>query len=175
MTFFSNKYSRILWTILRLYLGYNWVTEAWDKISGPDWIGSNAGAGIDEFLKGTVQKSFESDPPVDGWYAWFVNGFVIPHEKVFSYMIPFGELLVGLALIFGAFTIAALAFGAFMNLNYMMAGSGTPNPAMYSIAILLLIAGANAYVIGLDYFIQPYIKKWWTKIKGNMQSKKKTA
>ena len=57
-----------------------------------------------------------------------------------------------------------------MNLNYMWAGTTSTNPTMYTIAILLLIAGINAYVIGLDYFIQPLLKKIYNQIRGNKQS-----
>ena len=32
-----------LWLILRLYLGYEWLTAGLGKISNPAWIGANAG------------------------------------------------------------------------------------------------------------------------------------
>lgn len=48
-----------------------------------------------------------------------------------------------------------------MNLNYMLAGSSSSNPVMYTVAILLLVAGAAAYHYGIDRYLIHYYKKYY--------------
>jgi len=50
-----------------------------------------------------------------------------------------------------------------MNLNYILVGSTSTNPNMYTVAFILLFIGANAYSIGLDHFILPNIKNKFSK------------
>lgn len=159
MKLFQNKYFSIVWTALRIWLGYQWISSGWEKVTGPGWVGNTAGVGITGFLKGAIAKTGGAHPAVQGWYGSFVKNVALPNAIVFSYMIAFGELLVGISLILGALTVVGLIAGAFMNLNYMLAGTTSTNPNMYTIAFLLLLVGANAYIIGLDHYILPFLKK----------------
>ena len=81
------------------------------------------------------------------WYASFANHVVIPHAKVFAYLIIAGELFIGITMIVAAIVwlvrwdklslsvrstlatlIALAAAGAFLlNLNFHIA-NGAPNP-----------------------------------------------
>jgi thiosulfate dehydrogenase [quinone] large subunit len=45
----------------------------------------------------------------------------------------------------------------------MLAGSTSTNPNMYTVAILLMAAGANAHIFGLDRFILPMLSKLFNK------------
>ena len=159
MKLFQNKYFSIVWTALRIWLGYQWISSGWKKVTGPGWVGSTAGVGIKGFLNGAIAKTGGAHPAVQGWYGSFVKNVALPNAIVFSYMIAFGELLVGISLILGALTVVGLIAGAFMNLNYMLAGTTSTNPNMYTVAFILLLVGANAYIIGLDYYILPFLKK----------------
>jgi len=78
-------------------------------------------------------------------------------------LVATGEILVGISLILGVFTVVGLIAGAFMNLNYLLAGTTSTNPNMYTVAFILLLVGANAYSIGLDHFILPILKKTFCK------------
>jgi thiosulfate dehydrogenase [quinone] large subunit len=68
---------------------------------------------------------------------------------------------VGIALILGAFTGIAAFLGAFMNWNFMMAGSASTNPMLFVIAIGLILAWKVAGYIGLDYFLLPWLGTPW--------------
>ena len=46
-----------------------------------------------------------------------------------------------------------------MNLNYLLAGTTSTNPILYTVAIILMVAGANAYKIGVDSLLISYWKK----------------
>jgi thiosulfate dehydrogenase (quinone) large subunit len=163
MKFFRDKRFAILWTVLRIWLGYEWISAGIEKISNPAWVGSKAGVAITGFLKGALAKATGEHPLVQGWYANFVQSVALPNAKVFSYLVAYGEVLVGISLILGALTIVGLLAGAFMNLNYMLAGTTSTNPNLYTAAILLMAAGANAYVFGLDRFILHRLSKLFNK------------
>lgn len=163
MKIFRDKRFAILWTILRIWLGYEWISAGIEKISNPAWVGSKAGVAITGFLKGALAKATGDHPLVQGWYANFIQSVALPNAKVFSYLVAYGEVLVGISLILGALTIVGLLAGAFMNLNYMLAGTTSTNPNLYTAAILLMAAGANAYLFGLDRFILPKLSKLFNK------------
>ena len=163
MKIFKNKYFTIIWTALRIWLGYQWISAGWGKFTGGGWVGSTAGIGITGFLKAAVAKAGGDHPAVQSWYADFINNIALPNAKVFSYLVATGEILVGISLILGVFTVVGLIAGAFMNLNYLLAGTTSTNPNMYTVAFILLLVGANAYSIGLDHFILPILKKTFCK------------
>ncbi|MEA4925656.1 MAG: DoxX family membrane protein [Syntrophomonadaceae bacterium] len=153
---FKWKYSnwaRILWTILRVYLGYNWLTSGFGKVFGANaevWVGSQAGVAVTGFLKGALAKTGGAHPDVQPWYAWFINHIALPNAKIFGYMVAWGEFLVGIALILGMFTTLALLASLLMNFNYMFAGSVSVNPIFIIEALILLWAGWAAYYWSLD-------------------------
>lgn len=76
-----------------------------------------------------------------------------------NHAIPWGEVLVGIGLILGAATIPALLAGAIMNLNFLLVGTTSTNPILYTVAVILLAAGTGAYFYGVDRFALPYVKK----------------
>ncbi len=159
----KNKYFTVVWTILRVWLGYEWLTAGLEKVGNSAWVGSKAGTAITGFLKGALAKAGGEHPSVQSWYASFVKNFALPNAKVFSYVVAFGELLVGISLILGLLTIVGLVAGAFMNLNYLLAGTTSTNPNLYTVAIILMAVGASAYAIGLDRFLVPVIRKKFRK------------
>lgn len=163
MKIFRDKRFALLWTVLRIWLGYEWISAGIEKITNPVWVGSKAGVAITGFLKGALAKATGDHPLVQGWYANFIKTVALPNAKVFSYLVAYGEVLVGISLILGALTIVGLLAGAFMNLNYMLAGTTSTNPNLYTAAILLMAVGTNAYVFGLDRFIVPKLSKLFNK------------
>ncbi|KZL91460.1 TQO small subunit DoxD [Clostridium magnum] len=163
MKIFRDKRFAALWIVLRIWLGYQWLSAGMEKISSPVWVGDKAGVAVTGFLKGALAKATGDHPLVQGWYANFVESVALPNATVFSYLVAYGEVLVGISLILGALTIVGLLGGAFMNLNYMFAGTTSTNPNLYTVAILLMAAGANAYLFGLDRFILPKLSKLFNK------------
>jgi len=163
MKLFINKHINIIWTALRIWLGYQWISAGIEKVTGGGWIGSTSGTAIKGFLNAAVAKAGGAHPSVQSWYADFIKNIALPNATAFSYLVAFGEILVGISLILGALTVVGLIAGALMNLNYMLAGTTSINPNMYTVAFILLFVGANAYSIGLDHFILPALKKKFPK------------
>ena len=73
-------------------------------------------------------------------------------------MIAWGEVFVGLGLIFGAFSLLAAFFGMVMNFSFLLSGAISVNPQMILVSFILLSGGRNTGVIGLDRWIMPIVK-----------------
>src|SRR3989344_5796182 len=116
-----------LWLLIRVYVGWEWFNAGWSKIHNPAWVGPEAGIAVKGFLMGALQKTTGAHPDVSGWYADFIQKFVLNHSTAFSYLVAYGELFVGVALIIGIFVGIAAFFGSFMNLNYLLAGTVSIN------------------------------------------------
>ncbi|MDO8493478.1 MAG: DoxX family membrane protein [bacterium] len=141
-----------LWLLARIYIGYDWLMAGWGKFTNPAWIGSDAGTAITGFLNGALQKTAGAHPDVSAWYAAFIQNIALPHPVIFSYLVTYGEMAVGLGLIFGLYTGLAAFFGAFMNFNYLFAGTISTNPIMILLQIPLILAWKTAGWLGLDRF-----------------------
>ncbi len=163
---------RVTFTILRIWMGLQWLEAGSEKIKNPAWVGDQVPAGITGFLKGAAAKATGAHPAVQKWYADFLNGFAIPNAKIFSYMVAFGEALVGIALILGIFTTFAALMGAFMNLNFMLAGSTSTNPILYTGSMIILFWSANATFFALDHVILPWLKE---RVQGILKKAPATA
>ncbi len=150
-----------LWLIVRLYAGYEWLSAGYEKLTSPAWMGSNAGAALSGFIKGALAKSSGAHPDVQSWYAAFLQNAVLPNVAFWSRLVSIGETLVGIALILGIFTGIAAFFGAFMNINYLMAGTVSTNPILFLLAMFLVLAWKTAGWIGLDRFVLPAMGTPW--------------
>lgn len=160
MFLFSSTRSAWIWLLIRLYIGYTWVTSGWGKLNSDAWTGENAGAAIQGFVNGAIMKSAEGKD-VTSWYATFLESVVLPNAKVFSYMVAFGEILVGLGLILGLLTGIAAFFGGLMNASFLFAGTVSSNPLMFILATWLVLAWKNAGWYGLDRWALPLLGTPW--------------
>ncbi|MFZ5631398.1 MAG: TQO small subunit DoxD [Bacillota bacterium] len=154
----SNRFS-VVWTLLRIWIGWQWLQAGLHKISDPNWMAS--GAALKGYWAKAVGALPNSTPAIKyGWYKAFIQGLLDgEHYAWFAKVVVFGEILTGIALILGTLTVFSLIVGAFMNLNYMLAGSASSNPVMYTVAIILLIAGPAAYHYGIDRWLIHYYKR----------------
>jgi len=150
-----------VWFLLRLYVGYQWLMAGWEKVTSTAWVGAQAGTALEGFLKGSLQLASGAHPAVSGWYAYFIQNVALAHPVVFSYLVTFGELAVGLGLVLGAFTGIAAFFGVLMNFNYLFAGTVSINPLLLLIQLFLILAWRNAGWFGLDHYLLPEIGAPW--------------
>ena len=155
----NNAYARWLLTVLRIWIGWQWVSAAVEKVGSPVWTGAQAGTAISGFLGHAASLSTGAHPTVQAWYADFIRGFALPNAQFFSYLIAYGELLVGIALITGTFTTFAALMGAAMNTAYLLAGTSSTNPNLLIGEVFVLIAGYHAAAYGLDHWIIPWFRK----------------
>ncbi len=148
-----------LWIIPRLYLGYLWLDASQHKIFDPKWVQTG------EALKGFWLNVVKVDPkPVAyfDWYREFIQ-FLLDTQSYtwFAKLVAYGELLIGVALILGAFTGIAAFFGGFMNWNFMMAGTASSNPLLFALAVFLILAWKTAGYYGLDRWLLPALGTPW--------------
>jgi thiosulfate dehydrogenase (quinone) large subunit len=167
------------WTIVRLYVGYQWLVAGVEKLFGfnidftsktfwsgslnDSWIfGPHLGAQLTGFANGAIAKSTGLHPAVQDWFAWFLKNIVVPGAGFWSYVITFGEVLVGLGLIFGVLTGIAAFFGVFMNMNFLLSGAVSINPIIGGLAIFLVLAWRVAGYYGADRWLLPLLGTPWT-------------
>jgi thiosulfate dehydrogenase (quinone) large subunit len=153
----ENKVSAILLTFIRVYLGYAWLTAGLHKITG--------GFDASGFLKGAIANPVKGPDGsvVYSTYVSFLEHFALPNAHIFNVMVPWGEFLVGLGLILGCLTTAATFFALVMNFSYVMAGTVSSNPLDILLGVFILAAGINAGRIGLDRWVNPFIRKYTSK------------
>ncbi len=141
--------------VIRLYLGYEWMMAGWHKIAD--------GFDASGYLKGALGKATGEHPAVQGWWASFIEGFALPNVGLFNFLVPWGELLVGIALILGTFTTFAALMAATMNFAFLLSGTTSTNPQMLLLILFVLVAGTNSGKIGLDRWLLPAIKGMFNK------------
>jgi len=146
----------LLWLVVRLWLGYEWLNAGYQKIWGSErsafWFGN--GLGVKGFATAGVAGSASGKGGASyGWWAGFLHNFVIPNASWIGKFVSVAELLIGAALILGLLTGAAALAGLSLNVIYMFSGSAGVNPAFAILALLLVLAWRNAGWIGLDRFV----------------------
>lgn len=151
-----------LWLFVRLWLGWQWISSVLPKLSNPKWV--QTGEALQGYWLNQVKvPEAPARPPIAfDWYRGFIQ-FLLDTEAHtwFSKIVVAGELLVGIALVIGAFTGVAAFFGGLMNWNFMMAGSASTNPLLFAAAIILVLAWKVAGHVGADFFLLRWIGTPW--------------
>ena len=156
---FSDTRFAIVWLVLRVYLGIQWLQAAEHKITDPGW--TQTGAALKGFWLGAVATTPKPVIAFD-WYRQFLQFMLDSQSYVwFSKLVVAGEVLVGICLIIGAFTGIAAFAGGFMNWNFMMAGSASTNPLLFAAAVLLILAWKIAGYYGVDRVLLPLLGTPW--------------
>jgi thiosulfate dehydrogenase [quinone] large subunit len=119
---FNSTSAAWIWLIVRLYLGYAWLTAGLKKVTSPTWTGEEAGKSVTGFINGALAKAADGKD-VTGWYAAFLENVALPNAKAFSFIVAYGELLVGIGLIVGLLIGVAAFFGSIMNVSFLFAGT----------------------------------------------------
>ncbi|GGF12460.1 hypothetical protein GCM10010954_08950 [Halobacillus andaensis] len=135
---------------IRIYLGYTWLTSGFGKVTGDFDAGG--------YLQGAIGKSQGEEAIVQGWWAAFLETFALPNSGLFSFLVMWGEVLVGIALFIGLLTKTGAFFGMLMNMAFLLSGTISTNPEMLILGALILAAGANAGRIGLDRYAAEFLK-----------------
>ncbi|WP_366248814.1 DoxX family protein [Terribacillus aidingensis] len=152
----NSKAAAALWAVIRIYLGYSWLTGGLGKLTGGGFDASG-------FLQGAVAQAGGDHPAVQGWWAVFLEQVALPNAGLFSFLVMWGEILVGIALILGVFTNFAALMGITMNFAFLFSGTVSTNAQMVLLTVFLLVAGANAGRYGLDRWVIAYLRNHYPK------------
>jgi len=83
-----------------------------------------------------------------GWYRVIVEAVIVPMQGLFAFLVAYGELALGMALIIGLATRYAAFAGAFMVLNFWLAkGQGVLDAQNHDVVwfvILIVLGGLHA-------------------------------
>ena len=143
--------------ILRIVVGYHFVSVALPKLEQGFTRGQE--------LPAQLMRTIGSDP--FGWHREFITGFVVPHSSFFSYLVPYGELAIGVSLLMGCLVRFSSLFGAFHNLNILLAiaiPSGGANVAINAIFIALhvvFVLASAGRVLGIDCLLKRAFSRSW--------------
>jgi DoxX. len=169
---FSNTRAGLLWLPIRLFVGFTFFEAGLHKLFpdgkpiGAGWL--DGGASLLGFWKGAV-----AIPEAPGhaaitfeWYRDFLNLLINNGaQSWFAYLIVFGELAIGLGLIFGVLTGIASFFGATMNMSFLLAGSSSTNPILFALGIGLILGWRVAGYYGVDRWLLPRLGvPWHTRV-----------
>lgn len=162
-----------LWLVVRLYIGYSWLTSGWSKIDNPNW--TQTGTALKGFWERAVTVPDAPARPqiAFDWYRGFIQTLLDTGAYTwFAKLIVAGELLIGIALILGAFVGIAAFAGGFMNWNFMMAGTASTNPVLFSLSVVLILAWKTAGWWGLDRWLLPRLGTPWRPAYSSIQVNK---
>jgi thiosulfate dehydrogenase [quinone] large subunit len=162
---FNDTRMAAVWLVVQVWLGWQWLDAGWHKFTGEGWM--DGGASLKGYWERAVAIPESGRPAISfDWYRDFLN-FLLGIEAYtwFGKLIVYGEILVGIGLIVGAFVGIAAFFGATMNWAFIMAGSASSNGVLLVLAIFLILAWKTAGWYGLDRFLLPYIGTPWTRLK----------
>jgi thiosulfate dehydrogenase [quinone] large subunit len=158
---FDDTRFSVVWLVMRVLLGVTWLNSGLGKLGNPAWM--QTGEALRAFWERAVAVPEGGRPPIAyDWYRAFIQSMLdVEAYTWFAKVISLGETLVGAALILGAFVGIAAFFGAFMNFNFIMAGSASTNALLFLAAVLLIMAWKTAGWIGLDRNLLPLLGTPW--------------
>lgn len=161
--FASTGIAPVIWLIARLWLGYEWLSSGWGKVNSDAWMrGGDALAG---FATGAIEGGTQGEHPQVA-YGWYVNFLEWIRDSAHTWMAPtvaVGEVVIGIALILGAFTGIAAFLGVVLNFSFIFAGTAGVNPAFLIVGLLLMLAWRNAGWYGLDRWLLPMLGTPWRR------------
>ena len=159
---FSDTRMAVVWLAVRLYVGYAWIEAGFHKIQDPAWV--DTGLALKGFWLNVTKIPVPPAKPsiTFDWYRSILQFLLDTNAYTwFGKVIAFGETALGIGLILGAFVGIAAAAGAFLNVNYLLAGVASTNPVLLILAIGLVLAWKTAGFIGLDNILLRMLGTPW--------------
>ena len=158
---FGNSRAGLFWLPIRLFVGFSWLESGWHKLTDPEW--TQGGVALRSYWERAAAIPEQGRPPITyEWYRDFINMLLVnDSETWFAWVVVLGEIAIGVALILGILTGIAAFFGAFMNMSFLLAGSASTNPVMFTLAVGLMLAWKVAGYYGVDRYLLPRLGTPW--------------
>jgi thiosulfate dehydrogenase [quinone] large subunit len=166
---FASKAAAWIWLVARLWLGYEWLHAAYEKVSTPGarkaWW--ETGAALKGFAGGAIAASKQPEHPqvAYGWWVSFLH-WASDNATWVAKLVVVGEFVIGAALVLGLFTGIAAFLGLILNFSFVFSGTAGVNPAFILVGLLLVLAWRNAGWIGLDRYLLPRLGTPWQRALG---------
>lgn len=169
---FSNTRAGLFWLPIRIFVGFEWLSAGLGKLFpsgkavGAGWL--DGGASLAGFWSNAVkipEATSGAKPPISfEWYRGVLQFMIDNHMQTwFAYLVVFGEIAIGLGLLLGVLVGIASFFGATLNMSFLLAGSASTNPVLFTLAIGLMLAWRVAGWYGLDRYLLPMLGTPWTR------------
>ncbi len=161
---FNNRAAGLFWLPIRIYVGVSFLEAGLHKLTDPGW--TQGGTALLAYWERAVAiPEAPARPAITyDWYRDFIQFLInINAESWFAWLVLLGEIAIGLGLIFGVLTGIAAFFGALMNMSFLLAGSASTNPVLFTFGIGLMLAWKVAGYYGLDRYLLPRLGTPWRR------------
>lgn len=151
-----------IWTVVRLYAGWQWLEAGRGKLSAPGWM--DGGETLRSYWQQLVTLPAGSDPALaSGRYRDVIQSLLDHHAYgTLAPVIAVAQTLVGVALILGALTALAACAGVLMSFSLLLPGAASVNPAVLIISLGLILGWKTAGWIGFDRWLLPMLGAPWS-------------
>jgi thiosulfate dehydrogenase (quinone) large subunit len=159
---FNNRAAGLFWLPIRVFVGVSFLEAGLHKLSDPGW--TQGGASLLAYWERAVAIPEAPGRPAItyDWYRDFIQFLInINAESWFAWLVLLGEIAVGVGLILGMLTGIAAFFGALMNMSFLLAGSSSTNPVLFTFGIGLMLAWKVAGYYGVDRYLLPRLGTPW--------------
>jgi thiosulfate dehydrogenase [quinone] large subunit len=160
---FNNTAAGLFWLPIRVFVGVTFLEAGLHKLGDPKW--TDGGAALLGYWQHAVAIPDTGSPAISyEWYRDFINMLINNNAQTwFAWLVLLGEIAIGIGLIFGALTGIAAFFGALMNMSFLLAGSASSNPVLFTMGIGLMLAWKVAGYYGLDRYLLPMLGTPWRR------------
>jgi thiosulfate dehydrogenase [quinone] large subunit len=150
VTVTGEAHSLSAWFVLalRLMMGYAFFHAGFSKVTEAGWS-----------AKGYLLNAVPAESPLVGLFHWM--GSTPWFAEFLSIAVPWGELLIGLGLLFGAMTRLAAFWGAFMMLmfyfsNWSVSHGFVNGDFAYMLVFLAVAALGAGRILGVDALLEQF-------------------
>ena len=161
------RYPQTCVALLRVVVGAWFLKAVWTKLTLAWAFGVLPYPAVSARFLGFQPKrvaEFAADNPV-GWYKTFLNDTVLPHASRFATLQAYGEVVVGLGLVLGLFTVLTAVIGLVLSLNYGLAtqwmsfGQQGFHLLLITSMVVFIVTGAGR-LWGLDQALIKRVPPW---------------
>lgn len=129
-----------IFSIARALFGFIWLQAGYNKLTG--------GFSVESLVPVIAMNTDTPD-----WYKHFFANIVDPYSSIFDWIIPWGELFIGLCLINGLLITPTLTLAIFVHVNYILADMIFTYPLQILIATLFIVFRKSCSYISIDCLV----------------------